>query len=159
MEKTIQLCKDAIAGEVIASAFYSLAAEVTRNDEARMVFLSLSTMEDDHAQELVNKFSAANGVPDFNAQEYLDDLIKQDSGIDVETTSIIRNGTPHQVLNLAISLENEAKDKYTQLANKAIDPELKKYCLELAKEEEQHALELTKTLDSLDMDSSERPGL
>ncbi|MBF0384060.1 MAG: ferritin family protein [Magnetococcales bacterium] len=159
MEKTIQLFKDAIAGEVTASAFYSLASEVTRDDETRMVFLSLSSMEDDHAQDLVNRFKAASGVPDFDLQAYLDALIKEDSGVDVETTSTIRNGTPQEVLNLAISLENAAKETYKKLADEAIDPDLKQYCMDLAKEEEQHASELTKTLDSLNMDSSDRPGL
>ena len=159
MEEIIKLFKQAISGEVKASAFYSLASEITKNDEARMVFLNLSTTEDDHAQDLVNRFSSALGTNDFDGQAYLDQLIKEDASVDVKETELIKNGTPQEVLELAISLENSAKSTYDLLADESIAPELKKFCLELSEEEEQHALELTNVLNSLNMDSDDRPGL
>jgi rubrerythrin len=159
MEATIKLLKKAIAGELMASSFYSQASEITKNDEARMVFLNLSTSEDDHAQSLVNKFNEVFGTADFDSQAYLDELIKLDYGVDVEGSNTIKNGTPQEVLKLAISLENTAKKTYDQMADEAINPELKKYCLELSAEESQHAKELSNVLNSLDMDMEDRPAL
>ena len=159
MEETIKLFKKAIAGEVMASAFYSLASEVTKDDEARMVFLELSTMEDDHAQSLVNTFKKAKGAPDFDGQGYLNELIKKDSGVSVENSETVRNGSLEEVLQLAINMENVAKKVYDQLADEAIDPDLKKYCIELSAEEAAHALQLTNTLNSVGMDAEDRPGL
>jgi rubrerythrin len=159
MEEIIKLFKKAIAGEVTASAFYSLASEVTKNDETRMVFLDLSTTEDDHAQSLVNKFIEVFSIQDFDSQAYLDDLIKKNAGVNMKESEIINNGTPQQVLELAISLENEAKGIYKQLADEAIEPALKQYSLELAAEEEKHALQLSNVLNSLGMDAADRPGL
>jgi rubrerythrin len=159
MEETIKLVKKAIAAEVTASAFYSLASEATENDETRMVFLELSTMEDDHAQDLVNKFKTLKNVGDFNCQAYLDELIKNDAGADLEQTEVINKGTPRQVLELAIAMENRAQENYSSLADEVIDPTFKQYCLDLAGEEVKHALLLSSALNSLDMDNDDRPGL
>ncbi|MBF0455429.1 MAG: ferritin family protein [Magnetococcales bacterium] len=159
MDTTVELFKKAISGEVIASSFYSLASEVTKNDEARMVFLNLSTMEDDHAQELVKQCQKVFDPSEFDAQAFLNDLIKKDSGIDKITSDTIENGSPAEVLELAISLENAAKETYDKLSMQVKDPEMKKYCQGLSDEEASHALELTNTLNSLDMDMEDRPGL
>ncbi|MBF0358233.1 MAG: ferritin family protein [Magnetococcales bacterium] len=159
MEETIKLVKKAIAAEVTASAFYSLASEATENDETRMVFLELSTMEDDHAQELVNKFKTLFSVSEFDGQAYLDELIKNDAGADIEQTEIINKGTPRQVLELAISMENRAQETYATLADEVVEPTFKQYCLDLAAEEVKHALLLSSALDSLDMDIEDRPAL
>ncbi len=159
MEETIKLFKKALEGELAASAFYSMASEETKHDDTRMVFLNLSTSEDDHAQELVNKFNEVFGSVEFDAQAHLDALIKQGGHVNVEMSETVKTGTPHEALKLAISLENAAKATYDRLADEAIDPELKKYCIELSAEEEQHAKELTNALNSLDMDANDRPGL
>ncbi|MBF0379526.1 MAG: ferritin family protein [Magnetococcales bacterium] len=159
MEETIKLIKKAIAAEVTASAFYSLASEVTKHDDTRMVFIELSTMEDDHAQELVNKYKDAFSAQDFDSQAYLDELIRQDAGVNVEQSNLVKSGNMREVLEFAISMENSAKETYDKLADEVIDPTFKKYCLELAEEEVQHAKTLTDSLNSLDMDWEERPAL
>jgi rubrerythrin len=159
MEETVKLIKKAIAAEVTASAFYSLASEVTQHDDTRMVFIELSTMEDDHAQELVNKFKNSFSVEEFDSQAYLNKLIKEDAGVDIERSALVKNGSMKEVLEFAISMENTAKSTYEKLADEVIDPKFKQYCVDLAQEEEEHARTLTNSLDSLDMDMEERPGL
>ncbi|MBF0446799.1 MAG: ferritin family protein [Magnetococcales bacterium] len=159
MEAKIKLFKKAIAGEVIASNFYSLASEITKNDEARMVFLELSGMEDGHAQTLVDHVKKTPEAEIFDAQAYLDDLIKKDDALSLDNTEVVRNGSLKEVLELAISLEHSAKDNYDQLADETIDPELKQFCINLSTEESNHARQLTNVLNSIDMDMEDRPGL
>ncbi|MBF0444234.1 MAG: ferritin family protein [Magnetococcales bacterium] len=159
MEETIKLIKKAIAAEVTASAFYSLASEVTKHDDTRMVFIELSSMEDDHAQDLVNKFKNAFPTKEFDSQAYLDELIKKDEGVDIERSNLVKTGSMKEVLEFAISMENSAKETYEKLADEVIDPTFKQYCIDLAQEEIEHAKTLTNTLDSLDMDMESRPGL
>jgi rubrerythrin len=159
MEETIKLIKKAIAAEVTASAFYTLASEVTQQDDTRMVFIELSTMEDDHAQELVNKFKGIFSAKEFDSQAYLDELIKKDEGVDVERTNLVKTGSMEEVLEFAIAMENNAKATYDKLADEVIDPTFKQYCMELAQEEVEHAKTLTNSLESLDMDMEDRPAL
>ncbi|MBF0194688.1 MAG: ferritin family protein [Magnetococcales bacterium] len=159
MEATIKLIKKAISAEVTASAFYSLASEVTKHDDTRMVFIELSSMEDDHAQDLVNKFKNAFSADTFDSQAYLDELIKKDEGVDVEKTNLVKNGNMKEVLEFAITMEESARDTYLKLADEVVDPTFKKYCMDLAQEEVEHAKTLSNTLDSIDMDMDDRPGL
>lgn len=158
-EETIKLFKKAIASEIMAGAFYTQASETTQNDEARMIFLELASLEDDHAQELVNAFQKDVEKTVFDAQGYLDTLLKQETPVNTEQSNTILNGTGKEVLSMAIDLERAAKELYDRLADEVVQPEMKRFCLELSKEEGKHLQQLTDLLDSLDMDPSERSAL
>lgn len=160
MQAAIQFFKDALRHEVKASAFYSKAAEVTRDDESRMLYIRLSGMEEDHASQLVQKIKNAPCGNAFDVDAFLKELENSTAAtISPEDLTLIETGTLRQVLELAISYEHQACKNYENLANESTDPEVKAHCLEAVKEERGHERELTDLLHSLDMPEDDRPGL
>ncbi|MBF0445167.1 MAG: ferritin family protein [Magnetococcales bacterium] len=159
METAIELLKTVIGNEVAVSSFYSVASELVKDGEVQMVFLELSGMEDSYAQKIVDKFKDAPCSKGFDPQEYLANLPEDVYTADIGTSKILKNSTVRQVLEMAISHEKTSKDSYDQLEKIAIDPEMKTVCRELSKTEEQHILQLTELINSLDMDPDERPPL
>ncbi|MEO5348974.1 MAG: ferritin family protein [Magnetococcus sp. YQC-3] len=160
MQAAIQFFKDALRHEVRASAFYGKAAEITRDDESRMLYLKLAGMEDDHAGQLAQKVKNAECGKTFDVDAFLREL---DSDIDATISpadlKLIETGTMRQVLELAISYENQACQNYENLARETTDFDLKAHCLEAVKEERSHVRDLTNLLNSLDMGEDDRPGL
>ncbi|MBF0628628.1 MAG: ferritin family protein [Magnetococcales bacterium] len=160
METASDIIKQALRNEIHASAFFGKAAEMTKDDESRMLFLELGGMEDGHASFLVEKLKNTPCAQDVDLAAYLKELERSSEPVmSAEEVEIIENGDPRAVLRLAIELENRAKMIYTKLADEAADLEVKSYCLELVREENTHANMLTKHLNSLDMDADDRPGL
>ncbi|MBF0381398.1 MAG: ferritin family protein [Magnetococcales bacterium] len=150
MEDVINLFKKAITGEVTAKSFYTLASDVTVNAEVSKIFLGISIMEGDHADTLIKKIANLKGVEQFDGQLFLDELLKQNKTIFAGGSEIIKNGTPKQALEFAISMEYKAKETYDKLAEATDDLELKNACLEMAEEEAAHIQQLTNILNSLD---------
>lgn len=160
MQSAADVLKNALFNEVKASAFYAKAAEITQNDASRMVFLSLSDMEDDHARVLIQRAANAPCAAEFDASAYLSQLeATMDATITVEENELLKTGTVRQVLEMAVQLESTARDTYLELAEKAQSAEVKEFCQLLAKEEDGHLARLTRLLQSLDMDEDDRPGL
>lgn len=160
MEKPIDIIKQALRNELHASAFFAKAAELTKDDESRMLFLELGGMEDDHAAALVERLKSAPCAKDTDLPALLKQLESSPEPVlPAAEMVIIENGDPRAVLSLAIDLENRAMQTYARLAEESTDLEIKGYCLDLAKEELSHASALTKLLRSLDMDEDDRPGL
>ena len=160
MEKTIELFKDALIKEVKAGAMYSRAAEITQNDEARMLFLELSSEEDDHARDL---FKKAKGTPLEQASK-LDDYVKKlesspEGVVPKEDLEIIQRGEIREVLQLASNHEKETMEAFMALADKEANRELKDFYLEFARMEKKHLNSLNQLLNSLDMEEDERPAL
>ena len=153
MQAAIELFKTAILSEVKADLFYSTAAEITEDDESRMLFLELASMEDDHAQALVNRVKKAPCGKEFDGAAYLKDLeTSQTASINDDDKEFIKNSSIRDVLAKAISMENEASETYAKLAEASEDAEVKKYCLELKMVELAHARKLTNLLNSMDME-------
>ena len=160
METTIQFFKDALRNEVKATAWYKMAAESTHNDENRMLFLELASVEEDHARILVAKAKNAPWGPSFEPERYLNELeANTKTAISVEEADLIENGSMSQILETAITWEKQARDTYAKLAETTMDPEMKNYYQELSHEEQTHANSLTTLLTSLDMNPEDRPGL
>lgn len=160
MKTASDVFKLALQHEVKAATFYYRAAEISQNDESRMVLLDLNSMEEGHAQELVNRVKGAPCSQEFDAMAYLTELENSmAASISPEEDRILKTGDMRSVLELAIRLETVGWDNYLSFAEKAANSEIKKYLLDLAAEEEDHISRLTQLLNSLDMDAEERPGL
>lgn len=160
MQDAIQFFKDALSNEVKAAALYEQAAESTRDDESRMLFLKLADMEDGHARVLANKVKNAPCGQGFDVDGYLKELESTvNPTLSAAEQEIINKGTIRQVLELAIAHEEKARDTYKSLADEAVDVDVKTYCLEMVKEEQEHVTSLTNMLSSIDMPPEERPGL
>ena len=160
MEKTIELFKDALLKEVKAGAMYSRAAEITQNDEARMLFIELSSEEDDHARDL---FKKAQGTPLEQASNFDDYVRKLESStegvIPKEDLEIIQRGEIREVLKLASNHEKETMKTFMALADRESNKKVKDVYLEFAKIEKEHLNSFNQMLNSLDMEEDERPGL
>ncbi len=152
--------KNALANEVKAAAFYNLAAKVTPDDETRMLFIELAGMEDGHSRDFLEKATGTELAEGFDAEAYLDELEKDmEEQAETAHNDLFESGDMNAVLDFAISMESHARDTYQVMASMVENPAIKKFCSELAEEEEEHRkmLELAKT--SLSMELEERPGL
>ncbi len=160
IESVIQLFKTAIFNEVKSRVFYTQAANITQNDESRMVFLELSSEEDDHALDLIKKAKGVSFLQECNLEDYLKKLeSSMENVISGEELEILRTGEMKAVLELASHHEKRARENYLALVEKAEDPAVKDFCGELAKMEEEHFNSVNRMLYSLDMDEDERPAL
>lgn len=160
MQATVQLFKTALYHEVKSGAFYSRAAEITKNDESRMLFIELSDMEDSHISNLVKKVKNTPWPQEFNPEEYLKELESSvENIISTEEKEMLQKDDMKAVLEFAISMEKKAYQNYQELSEKAATQEVKDLSLELAKEEQEHLNSLNSLLTSLDMDEDDRPAL
>ncbi|MBF0124871.1 MAG: ferritin family protein [Magnetococcales bacterium] len=157
---SIDLFKNALWGEVKASRFYQLASELTQNDEARMLFLSMIDTEDGHAHDLVHQAGQATLGAKFDAAGWLKEVEANVAIVMTpEEEKTVRDGTLRDVLQMAINFENQARDNYLSLRESLTDETLRRQCLELAQQEDAHQRTLVQLMDSLAMDPEDRPGL
>jgi rubrerythrin len=155
-----EVLKNALANEVKAAAFYNLASKITPDDETRMLFIELAGLEDNHARDFLEKAHGTELAEGFDAEAYLTELeADMNQKAKMAHNKLFESGDMEAVLDFAISMETHARDTYKVMATMVENPAIKKYCSELAKEEEEHRkmLELAKT--SLNMELDERPGL
>jgi len=160
MKTVSELVKKAIEHEVKAGAFYDKAAEMTNDDEARMVFLELVDIEDGHCLDLIKMFSENSSLSEFDINGYYENLcdsVKANIGID--ELDAIKNSGLRDVLKMAVAFEQKAIQTYNGLYEHLEDDELKMFCAELLEEEKRHEKSLTTLLDNLDMDMEEHPAL
>jgi rubrerythrin len=160
MGSATAIAKAVLRHEVKASAFYNLAAEITHNDESRMVFLELVEMEDGHTQELVKKITNTHFASDFDPQAYIRELeATVDTTIRQGDSRVVLEGDMKQVLEFAIAMEEEAVENYGKMAAHAENDDVKQFCEEQVVEEQSHIKSLRQLLQSLDMDAEDRPEL
>lgn len=155
-----QLFKTALFNEVKAGGFYNQAAEITKNDESRMVFLELSSEEDDHASNLIRKAKGISFPQKFDFEDYFKKLETcTECVIPQEELETLRTGDMKSVLELAGDLEKKSRETYLALEEKIEDTKMKLFCGELAKMEEEHLNSVNRMIYSLDMNQEERPSL
>lgn len=160
MQKAIELLKNVLSHEVKSSVFYKKAAEITKDDESRMLFLELCSEEDDHARHLIEKMNDSPLFGDFNAKEYLKELeSNMENSVSVEELQTLKTGNMKDVMDLVIFVEEKAYENYKNLADHAEDADIKSLCLKLAEEEKKHLNSATRMLESIDMDEEDRPAL
>lgn len=152
--------KNALANEVKAAAFYNLAAKLTPDDESRMLFIELAGLEDDHTREFLEKAKGTELVDGFDAEAYIAELEKNmDESAKSAHNKLFESGDMASILNFAIGMETQARDTYQVMAELVENPAIKRYCLELAGEEEVHRKMLVQAMTSLVMDEEDRPVL
>lgn len=160
MQTATDVLKTALFNEVKAGAFYQKAAEMTKNDNSRMIFLELANMEDDHATELIRKTEGQPCTQGFDPEAYLRELERSiELTLTVQETELLENGDMRAILELAIAMEGKARDTYLNLASQASSDEVRAFCKGMAKEEDSHVRRIETLLTSLDMDEDDRPGL
>ena len=160
MQVTAELFKSALKHEVRSEVFFNQAAEITKNDESRMLFLELSDMETDHIRHLIDNTKGTPWPKEFNPDTYVNELESSVEGkISVEATEVLENGDMKAVLDLAIDMEKEAYKTYVELEKKAASEEVKNYSRELSQEEKKHLNSLASLRSSLDMDDEDRSAL
>ncbi len=160
MEKAIEIFKNALELEVEAEIFYEKAAEVTDDDESRMVFLELSDMEDGHAHRIIERFKNTPFGQSFDADNWLEELERvSEKNMEVKVSDLIDQGDMRAILESAIKMEEKARDNYKRLSERFNDPDDIAYCADLANEEQKHVNSLIQLLRSIDMDPEDRPEL
>jgi rubrerythrin len=160
MKKAVEIFKHALEQEVRSGVFYEKAAEVAKDDEARMVFLELSDMEGGHVRRIVERFKDADFEDSFAAEDWLDELERESMDtIQMETDDVVAKGNMRDVLKYALQIEVASQNSYQRLCDAFSDPEDKEFCGMLADEEQGHIKEINRLLQSLDMDEDERPEL
>ncbi len=160
MEKAIEIFKNALELEVNAEIFYEKAAEITDDDESRMVFLELSDMEDGHAHRIIERFKNTPFGQAFDADSWLKELeTTSEKNMEVKVSDLINQGDMRAILESAIKMEEEARDNYKRLSEKFSDPDDIAYCSDLANEEQKHVNSLMQLLRSIDMEPEDRPEL
>lgn len=160
MQTVALLFKKAVLNEVKSSVFYNRAAKITENDESRMLFLELASMEDDHVRHFTEIAKETDDVREFDLVSYLAELESSvGQTLTVKESETLKTGDMKAVFVLALSIEKEAKETYLSLSESDVNSEMKDFCQKLAKEEEKHFISLSNQLNSIEMDEEERPAL
>lgn len=160
MQESLTLFKIALQIEAKACTFYKKAAELTENDESRMLFLQLSSEEDDHTRHIIENAKNLPFLKDFDVAGYIKELeADMESTVSVDELQTLQTGDMKAVLELAIFIEGNALKNYNKLAEHTEDKETKDLCAKLAEEEKEHLNSITSMLESLDMDEEDRPAL
>lgn len=160
MATTTDIIKSAMYNEVRAAAFYTLASEITTNDESRMIFIDLAGQEEEHAAHIVKQTKSEQSDQGFDAAAYLQKLEAEvGAGVKSENNELLTNGDMRAVLDFAVNMEANARDTYKELAEQAVSQDVKDYCKKMADEEEKHRKTILQLLSSLDMSDDDRPGL
>ena len=160
MREAVEILKSALYNEVILRTFYSKATDITNDDESRMLFLELTSDEEDHVQLIIKRLEGPPYAREFDPQKYLKELESSLENILYSNeTESLQSADIKKVLEIAIKMEKRARDTYLDLEKKVSSPEVKTMCHELATEEKEHLNSVTTMLLSLDMGEEERPSL
>lgn len=160
MESVVDIIKFAIENEVRAKVFYTEASELTTAGDSQMVFMELVEMEDTHAQRLVDGFGEYLKGEGVDAVAFLDKLNANIADVlNAEQRKLLENAEMRPVIEFAISMEKQARDKYLELAGRVEGEDLVKICKDLAKEEQDHFDVLTEARVGADTPIDERPAL
>lgn len=160
MESVVDIIKFAIENEVRAKVFYAEASELTQAGDSQMVFMELVEMEDTHAQRLVDGFGEFLKGEGVYAVAFLADLNANVANVlNADQRKLLEGAEMRPVIEFAISMEKQARDKYVELAGRVEGEELVKICNDLAKEEQDHFDLLTEARVGVDTPIDERPAL
>ena len=135
MHNTVNEALDfAISEEEGAAKFYTELAEKAKQAGIRELLLSFAREEQGHQQKLLE---IKAGKRMLVADEKTLDLKIADYTIDIDPRSDI---TYQEALIIAMKKEKAAYAMYTDLSERAPDPDLKRIFLSLAREEANHKL-------------------
>jgi rubrerythrin len=150
MRTLLDIFKLALFNEVKAQLFYRIAAEISEGDEARMWFIELSGLEEDHAHELVQRMEESSQLEGFNGRPYLRELqASTASWLRLDEVRMFRQGGIEAVLRYAREMEAQSRENYLAMADRIDDPELRGYLRSLAAEEQRHHDEIRRIEETL----------
>ncbi len=125
-----------------------------------MVFMELVEMEDTHAQRLVDGFGEYMKGEGVDAVAFLADLEANVANVlNGEQRKLLEDADMRPVIEFAIQMEAQARDKYVELANRVEGDDLVAICNDLAEEEQKHFDVLTEARVGVDTPIDERPAL
>lgn len=116
-----------IKNEMKAQKLYAFLAEKCPHAHAN-IFQNLIPMEKFHEQKMRELF-----LKQFPGEEIIIEFKNTNKHLDEDFSD------PKNVYDFAINRENKAYEAYVNLANEALDPELKKLLLQFSEEEKNHA--------------------
>jgi len=140
---TLDILKQAILLEYRGKAFYTNAAESSKDPDVRNIFQIMAAEEDDHIRFLTEQLRhyREGGKFDFvEATSYENETITDE----VITKSIVEKlsavSFEAAAISLAIDMENRAITAYSERSAAATDPDEKKFYQWLAEWEQGHHL-------------------
>lgn len=153
--KSLEILKQAILLEKRGKAFYTNAADNSRDDETRKIFRTMADEEEEHVKFLAEQFKKFKDSGKFDASE-LPKIEEETIVTEVLTKSITDNissaGFEAAAISAAIDMENKAIEVYSERAKNAEDIEEKKFYQWLADWEKGHH----KLLYQLDQELKEK---
>jgi rubrerythrin len=133
--------------------FYAAQAEAHPKGDTGDFFRRMAAVEEQHKQNLMNLFSGIRGSHGELPQAVLKERGGQavlEGGVMLEQALAFVHGKPvHEVLELAISFESNALDRYMLLYGNVSDAKSKEVFLRLADQERHHLQKLSERLDRL----------
>lgn len=152
---TLEILKHAILLETRGKAFYSNAAENSKDPDVRRIFTIMADEEDDHIKYLEDQFRSYRDEGRF---EFTEQLGKGNYSV---VDQVITNQIAERIsavsfeaaaISLAIDMENRAIAAYSERAGNAADPNEKAFFKWLADWERSHH----KILFQLDQELKEK---
>ena len=127
--------------------FYQLLADREENEEEKAMLTQMALFEDGHMARLKSKHKECIG--ELGPEEPREIM---EGGLDVEEMITIFGSeldSPEKILQLGMKFEAQAFDLYCRLAKKHYGTEVSRFYREMANEEQQHLLRLSKKLDTI----------
>jgi rubrerythrin len=143
-----------IQAELAAYVFYKKGLKITKNDKLREILSKLAYDEKDHYRILEGQYDSLvrsemwNTYTDILRREGLPNIDeKLDEVQDTLISKINDSSTPGQILEIALKLEERARDLYIDLAKIVTDPKGKDTYEYLAKFETGHVNKIKKLME------------
>jgi len=126
--------------------FYQTLARQAVDEDEKEMLLQLARLEDGHIAKLMNKYQQFDIQPEKNEHAILEGSLDVN---DMLSRFADQLGSPENVLQLSMKLEAQAFDLYCRLAREHHGTESAAFYREMANEEQQHLLRLSRQLDAL----------
>jgi rubrerythrin len=143
-----------IQAELAAYVFYKRGMQVTNNDKLRDILSKLAYDEKDHYRILEGQYDSLvrsemwvtyNDILHRAGLPKIDEKMEQVH--DALVAQISDKSTPMQILEIALLLEERARDLYIDLADSTIDPKGKDTYNYLSKFESGHVAKVKKMME------------
>ena len=137
----------AMQNELDGKAFYLKHAERTRDPQTKALFTSLAEDEERHYQAIQRMKEL--GKYDFETRDPLEEAKRIFPAQTINQEILEQKKGYLDVYEMALEFEKKSIDIYSDMAEKADDPEERKAFLRLADEEESHRLIIWRLLELL----------
>ena len=127
--------------------FYQVLANREDNEKEKEMLTQMALFEDGHMARLKSKHKEfISELPDEAQTDIMEGGINTEEMINIFGSEL---ESPEKILQLAMKFEAQAFDLYCRLAKKHHGTEVSRFYREMANEEQQHLLRLSRKLDSI----------